>query len=122
MNGNNPTYKDLCDIAPMAFDLAMEKRGMNEQQAFSFMYEHFGIFIDGDDPWVRLLALTAVFKTGASKRVRLEDGLFAEDVLYVLRGSYTKEASQEFSRHAGAPDLEILQNDMEIVKKEYLAM
>lgn len=55
MNGKEPTYRELREVASRAFREAVEKRRLNELQAFAFTYEHFGVFIDGEDAWGRLL-------------------------------------------------------------------
>ena len=79
------------------------------------------MFIDGDDAWKRLLALTAAFKTAAEVDLTLsEDSPFTEDVLTVLRGSYAREAPSELSRHQGEPEGDDLQADMELVKARFL--
>ena len=121
MNGKMPTYRELCEIAPRAFREAMERRGLNRLQAFAFTYEHFGLFIDGENPWCRVLALTAVFKTAAANGVKLAaDSPFTEDVISVLRSSYAREAPSELASHHETAGREGLESDMAIVTKTYL--
>ncbi|MBQ0941992.1 hypothetical protein KAK07_01455 [Ideonella sp. 4Y16] len=121
MNGREPTYRELRDVASRAFREATEKRHLTDLQAFAFAYEHLAIFIDGDDAWRRLLALTAAFKAAAEVDLKLlDDSPFTEDVLIVLRGSYEREAPSELSRHQGTSGGDDLQADMELVTTRFL--
>ena len=114
-------YSEIRDVASRAFREGVERRGLNERQAFAFAYEHLGVLIEGEDAWSRLLALTAAFKAGAEANVKLAgDSPFTEDVLNVLRASYLREAPSELERHRGSMGDEGLQGDMEYVTATFL--
>jgi hypothetical protein len=121
MNGREPTYRELRDVASRAFREAVEKRHLTSLQAFAFTYEHLGVFVDGEDAWKRLLALTAAFKAAAEVDLHLlDDSPFTEDVLTALRSSYRREAPAQLRSHRGALEESELQADMQLVTAKFL--
>ncbi len=121
MNRKVPTYLELRDVASRAFREAVEELRLTKLQAFAFTYEHLGVFIEGEDAWNRLLAVTAAFKAGEEAKVELiPDSPFTDDVLKVLRTCYLREAPLELARRCGSTDDEDLQGDMAVVTTRFL--
>lgn len=63
-------YKELRDVAFDAFEYS-KTRGFTDAQAFSFTHHHLGIYIEGSDPWLRLIGSTAAFMVGVKFNVDL---------------------------------------------------
>ncbi|WP_148661740.1 hypothetical protein [Roseateles chitosanitabidus] len=121
MNRSRPTYSDLKGAAGGAFREAVSKGGLTSLQAFAYTYEHLEIFIDGDDPWLQLLALTSTFMVAVEADVNIwEDELFAEDVLGVLRYVYAEWIFESVDKRFDSLLDVGLREDVEVVRSKYV--